>query len=165
MSLRELMLADLELAVGRVRDGHEVVPAWRILTPEGDFTILTRFDHDKPEPRARMFELVPRFMAWKLASAFILTAETWLGPERARSGEEAVMAIGVSYHERIGVIRRVQRTPTLAFGPAEWLGADALDKTYFRLLPTGASEVAAEEAAELAAFFGENGEAPARPVR
>jgi hypothetical protein len=32
MSLRELILADLELAVGMVRDGHEVVPAWRILT-------------------------------------------------------------------------------------------------------------------------------------
>ena len=39
--------------------GHEVVPAWHILAPEGDFVILMRFDHDKPEQRARMFELVP----------------------------------------------------------------------------------------------------------
>jgi hypothetical protein len=43
--------------------------------------------------------LVPRFIAWKLATGFVLTAETWLGPERTRSGEE---------------------------GPPEWL-ADALD--------------------------------------
>src|SRR5438067_1442828 len=29
-------------------------------------------------------------MAWKLATGFVMTAETWLGPERTRSGEEAV---------------------------------------------------------------------------
>jgi hypothetical protein len=36
-----------------------------------------------------MLVLVPRVMAWKLADAFVLTAETWLGPERTHSGEEA----------------------------------------------------------------------------
>jgi hypothetical protein len=76
------------------RDGHEVVPAWRILAPDGDFLILTQFDPDKPEQRERAFALVPRFMAWKLATGFVLTAETWLGPERTRSGEEAVLTIG-----------------------------------------------------------------------
>ena len=34
---------------------------------------------------------MPRFMAWKFATGFVLTAETWLGPERTRSGEEAVL--------------------------------------------------------------------------
>ena len=63
-----------------------------------DFLILTRFDPDKPEQRERAFALVPRFMAWKLATGFVLTAETWLGPERTRSGEEAVLTIGVSHH-------------------------------------------------------------------
>jgi hypothetical protein len=33
------------------RDGQEVVPAWRILAPAGDFLILTQFDPDKPEQR------------------------------------------------------------------------------------------------------------------
>ena len=35
-----------QLAVGRriVEDGEEVVPAWRITTPEGTFLIFTRFD-------------------------------------------------------------------------------------------------------------------------
>ena len=97
------MLADLELALGIVRDGHEVVPAWHILAPEGDFVILMRFDHDKPEQRARMFELVPPLHGLE-ARQRLLTAETWLGPER--SGEEAVMAIGVSHQERLGLIRR-----------------------------------------------------------
>ena len=61
--LRDLMLADLERGLAIARDGHEVVPAWRVLASEGDFLILTRFDPDKPEQRERAFALVPRFMA------------------------------------------------------------------------------------------------------
>ena len=41
-------------------------------------------------------------MAWKLATAFVLTAETWLGLERTRSGEEAIATIGVSHRETVG---------------------------------------------------------------
>jgi hypothetical protein len=44
----------------------------------------------------------------------------------------------------------------LSFGPPEWLPANALDETYFRLLPSGQSTVTAEEAAMLAAVFGED---------
>jgi hypothetical protein len=158
MSLREMMLADLARGLAIVRNGHEVVPSWRILTPEGDFLILTRFDPDKPEQRERMLTLVPRFMAWKMATAFVLTAETWLGPERTCSGEEAVLTIGVSRAERLGVIRRIRRTPGLVFIPSEWLRAESLDENYFRLLPAGQSAVTAEEVAMLAAMFGEDGE-------
>lgn len=158
------MLVDLERALRIVRDGHEVVPVWRIFAPDGDFRILTRFDPDKPEQRERVFALMPRFMAWKMATAFILTAETWLGPERARSGEEAVLTVGVSHQERLGVIRRIRRTPALSFKEPEWLGADSLDETYFRLLLAGESTITAEEAAMLEAVFGEHGEMPARPL-
>jgi hypothetical protein len=132
--------------------------------PDGDFLVLTKFDPDRPEQRERAFALVPRFMAWKLATAFVLTAETWLGPERTRSGEEAVLTVGVTHHERVAVIRRIRRTPALSFAPAEWLPSDALDDTYFRLLPTGENSVTPEEAAMLAAVFGEDGEIPARPL-
>jgi hypothetical protein len=58
-------------------------------------------------------------MAWKLATGFVLIPETWLGPERTRSAEEAVLTIGVSHHERMAVIRRIRRTPALAFGPVD----------------------------------------------
>ena len=105
MSLRELMLAELARGLQIIRDGHELVPAWHIVTPQGQFVILTRFDPDKPDQRERMITLVPRFMAWKLATAFVLTAETWLGPGRTRSGEEAVATIGVSHRERFGIMR------------------------------------------------------------
>jgi hypothetical protein len=105
MSLRNLMLEDLERGLAIFRAGHEIVPSWRILSPEGDFVIVTRFDPDKPDQREQMLALVPRLMAWKLATAFVLTTESWLGPERTHSGEEAVLSIGVSRHERLGVIR------------------------------------------------------------
>ena len=162
MSLRELMLEELAGGLRIIRDGHELVPVWHIVTPEGQFAILTRFDPDKPDQREHMLTFIPRFLAWKLATAFVLTAETWLGPGRTRSGEEAIATIGVSHRERLGVIRRIRRKPGLVFMPPEWIRPESLDETYFRLLPSGASEVTAEEAEMLAAMFGENGELPAR---
>ena len=156
------MLAEFARGLQIIRDGHELVPAWRIITPEGQFVILTRFDPDKPEQRERTLTLIPRFLVWKLATAFVLTAETWLGPERTRSGEEAVATIGVSHRERLGVIRRIRRIPGLVFMPPEWLRPESLDETYFRLLPSGSVEVTAEEVEMLSALFGENGELPAR---
>jgi hypothetical protein len=162
MSLRELMLEELARGLRVVRDGHELVPAWRIITPEGHFMILTRFDPNKPEQREQMLALVPRFMAWELATSFVLTAETWLGPERTRSGEEAVVAIGVSHRERLGVMRRIRRKPGLVFMPPEWLRPESLDESYFRLLPSDQSAITNEEAAMLASMFGYNGELPAQ---
>ena len=41
-----------------VSDGHEVVPAWRIGTPDGDWLIL-------PGQRDRATYLIKRFMAWR----------------------------------------------------------------------------------------------------
>jgi hypothetical protein len=162
MSLRKLMLEELARGLQITRDGHELVPAWRIMTPEGHFVILTRFDPDKPEQRERMLTLVPLFMTWKKAMAFVLTTETWLGPERTRSGEEAVLAIGVSHTQRMGVIRRIRRTPGLIFMTPEWLQPESIDEQYFRLLPSGQSAVTDQEVAILADVFGDDGELPAR---
>jgi muconolactone delta-isomerase len=61
MALRDLMLEDLGRGLAMVRDGHEIVPTWRIIAPEGDYLILTRFDPDKPEEREQMLTLVPAF--------------------------------------------------------------------------------------------------------
>src|SRR5437773_6910271 len=162
MSLRDLMLEDLARGLAMVRDGHEIVPTWRIITPEGDFQVLTPFDPDKPEQRERMLRLVPLFMAWKMAMAYVLTTDTWLGPERTRSGEEAVLAIGVSRTERMCVLRRIRRTPGLVLMSPEWLQPESIDEQYFRLLPSAQSAVTDEEAAMLAGVFSEDGELPAR---
>ena len=85
MSLATLMFEQLAVARRIIEDGEEVVPAWRITTPEGAF--LIRFDADKPEQREHAAVLISRFMAWKMATSFVLTAEKWLGAE----GEDALL--------------------------------------------------------------------------
>jgi len=158
MSLAEIMLEQLAVARRIVEDGHEVVPAWRITTPEGSYLVLTRFDTDKREQHERALLLIRRFMAWKMATSFVLTVETWLGPKVTRSGDEALLVVGVSHHERLAAMQRLRRADVGTFAEVEWLTADQVDDTYFRLLPAGRTEITAEEAMELVRTFGEDGE-------
>jgi hypothetical protein len=133
------------------------VPAWLITTPEGSYLILTRFDHNKEGQRERALFLISRFMTWKMATSFVLAAEFWLGPEMARSGEEALLVVGVSRHERRAALQRIRRVG-VSFGAVEWFEPDQVDQTFFNLLPEKASEITFEEIAELSAVFGEGGE-------
>jgi hypothetical protein len=159
MSLTALMIEQIGAARTIVEDGAEVIPAWRIDTPEGTYLIFTRFDHDKPEQRERLLHLMARFMVWKMATSFVLTAETRLGAKETREGDEAVLVIGVSHHERLGLVRRIEeRGYRIRFGLPEWLMPDQVDDTYFHLLPAGVSEITANEVQELASVFGVNGE-------
>jgi hypothetical protein len=158
MSLTALMIEQIGAARTIVDDGTEVVPVWRINTPEGSYFVFARFDHDKPEQRERLFVLVSRFMTWKMATSFVFTAETWLGVEETREGDEALLAIGVSHHERLGLVQRIIGRDPVSFGSPEWLMPDQIEETYFRLLPSGASEITAEDQRELAVIFGEGGE-------
>lgn len=158
MSIPDIMLDQLATARRIVEDGAEVVPAWLITTPEGPFLVLTRFDPDKPEQRERVLFLITRFMTWKMATSFVLTAETWVGPVISRSGQEALLAVGVSRHERRAAMQKIVREEPVNFGPVVWLAPEQVDDTYFSLLPAKASEITIEEIAELSAVFGEGGE-------
>lgn len=79
-----------------------------------------------------------------MATSFVLTAETWLGAEEMREGDEALLAIGVSHHERL-VVQRITGRDPVNFGTPEWLKPDQIDETYFRLLPAGIGEITAKE--------------------
>jgi hypothetical protein len=158
LSLHDIMLEQLAMARSIVEDGAEVIPAWRITTPAGSFLILTRFHTDKQEQRERVLLLISRFMAWRMATSFVLTAETFLGPEVTRSGDEALLVVGVSHHERLAAMQRLRRADVGTFAEVEWLTQDQVDDTYFRLLPTGVTEITVEEAHELAVIFGKDGE-------
>jgi hypothetical protein len=150
MSLAAIMLEQLAVARLIVEDEAEVIPAWRITTPEGSFLVLTRFDHNKEGQRERALFLISKFMAWKLATSFVVTAETWLGPGLRCSGPGALLVVGVSYHERLAAMQRLRRADVVTFAEVEWLTHDQVDETYFKILPTGRSEITAEEAHELA---------------
>jgi hypothetical protein len=151
------MLEQLAVARRIVEDGKEVVPAWRISTPEGAFLILTRFDPAKPELRENAIVLINRFMIWKMATSFVLTAETWLGAD----GEDALLIIGVSRHERLAVMQRIKRGDDVSFSEPAWLPRHHVDDRYFAMLPRGQAEVTAQEIAALERVFGKNGELPA----
>ena len=157
MSLATIMLEQLTVARRIIEDGQEVVPAWRITTPEGTFLIFTRFDQDKPQQREHAIVLIGRFMAWKMATSFVLTAETWLGAD----GEDALFIIGVSHHERLAVLQRIKRGDDVRFSQPMWLARHHVDDRYFEMLPRGETAITAEEAAVLARVFGKNGELPA----
>ena len=43
-------------------------------------------------------------MVWKMATCFVLTAETWVGAD----GEDALFIIGVSRHERLAALQRIK---------------------------------------------------------
>lgn len=155
MSLADIMLDQLAIARRIIEDGDEVVPAWRIATPEGPFLVLTRFDEDKPEQRERALFLISRFMTWKLATGFVLTAETWLGPIAAH---EALLVVGVSHHERLAALQQIGTGSVPRFDALEWLDADLVDDVYWGLLPARRSEITLEEITELARLFGKDGE-------
>src|SRR5688572_21824601 len=158
MSLATLMLEQLAVARRIVENGEEVVPAWRIETPEGVFLILTPFDAARPEQREKALFLISRFMAWKMATSFVFTAEPWLGAE----GEHALHIIGVSLHERLAVIQRIKHGEHVGFSQPMWLARHHVEEQYVAMLPRGRTEIIAEEAAMLARVFGKNGELPAQ---
>ena len=157
--MRQIMLETLERGMSIVRDGHEIIPTWHVMSGPETFVLMTRFDPDAPGQRDRMIYLASRFMVWKMATAFVLSAEMSLGA-RDTKPEDFVLAVGVSRTERVGVMRRIRRKKTVTFGKAEWLGEKSLDPMYFEMLPKGTEVLTAEEVAELGAVFGDGGEVP-----
>jgi hypothetical protein len=156
MSLVDIMIDQMGDARRVLEDGKPVVPTWVIATPEGTYRIHTEFDAAKPEQRERALLLLSRFMTWRLAISFVLTAEMRLGI--GESGEDAILAVGVSRHERVGLVQRIRRRDPLSLTSPEWLTAEQIDEKYSCLLPSRKSEITADEIAELASIFGEDGE-------
>jgi hypothetical protein len=157
MALTDIMLEQLSIARRLIEAGENVVPAWRIQTPDGSFLVLTRFDHDKPQQGVRALHLMKRYMTWKMATSYVTTAEICLGPELTRKGPEALSVVGVSRNERRAAIQRIQRKP-LSFGEIEWLQPEQVDYTLFGLLPETASSLTHIDIMELEIFFGPDGE-------
>jgi hypothetical protein len=159
-----VMLEQLGIAKRIMLDGNALVPAWRIDAPDGAWLILTPFDHDKPDQREHMLQLIRRFMAWKLAQSFVLVGETLLGSTTAGAREEAVFVVGHVRGERLAFLQRVRREPSLSFGGLECVKPRDIDPAYWSVLPTCEETVAVLEAASLAVIFGDDGELPAQKL-
>lgn len=156
MELQPVMLRQLANAQNIVSKGAEVVPAWAIYSPEGDYLLFTRFDPAKPDQPQRALNLIRRFMVWKMATAFVMVSEIWLDGKATR--EEALLAVGVSRSMKIGALQRITHTPSVVFADVEWVPAEALDTLLTTLLPSRSETLTTEEVRELESVFGQNGE-------
>lgn len=101
-AMRSTILEELALSERIVRDGHEVVPRFRVITPEGHWTILDQLPDDLAE-RARRFNLVSAFMAWKLATGFILSNELY--------GPDSITAAYIGRDDCALLLRKISRKP------------------------------------------------------
>lgn len=169
MDLETALAEQLETARRIITSGHVVVPAWRIGCPDGQFLILTRFDEAEPEQRERALALVGRFMAWKLATAFVFTAEG-TGRDDLDAEHDYLHGVCVTRGIVIGARQRIDRTAatrppyttSITWGAYEpFVGRDAVDPLLLALLPSGPVTVSDSEARLLASLFGEDGELPA----
>src|ERR1700730_6607945 len=124
MSLIDIMIDQIGDARRTLEDGKPLWPVWVIGTPEGSYRVYTEFDAAKPEQRERALLLVSRFMTWRLATSFVLTAEMRLSI--GGSEEDATMAVGVSRHEGVGLVQRIRRRDPLTLTSPEWLTSERI---------------------------------------
>jgi hypothetical protein len=161
--LEAIMLEELERSIEIVRSGAKVFPRWRIwCADEDEHVIVTQFANDDEEG-TRTIRLLSRFMAWRLATSYIMAGETWLGSENAQD-DEALICVAAARESISGAMRRIRREPSLAFGEVEWLTASEIGDEFRRILPTGASKLEIEELELLEAVFGKGGEMEATKI-
>jgi hypothetical protein len=164
--MRELLLEELVLSERIVYDGAQVVPRFRTLGPNAEFTIFMPLSDDS-DTRMRGLGYIRQFMAWKGATGVIMSAETWLGQRNAlqdskvREGE-AIVSTFVSKTDIGGVLRIINRRGGISFGAPMWFDRDSVDDALLQLLPGKEEEMSPEMLDSLRRQFGAGGEFPAR---
>ena len=147
MVLKTAVLEELRLSCAIVLAREEVVPGFRVMTLEGDWTVFVPLPEDVRE-RERRMPLVSGFMAWKLATSFILSSELTEpdGMLSAFVGRDVMCAW-----------RSIIRKP-LGVGAIEWLPRSSVGDEVVALLPRGRVVLDREAEAALVRTFGVGGE-------
>jgi hypothetical protein len=129
--MQEMMLEEMARSMRIIESGHAVEPSWRAIDADGDsYYIRTLYDPNDLDHFAEVLRLVARFLTWREARGYVLTAEIQVG-----ASEEAVMVIGVTAGAALGVMRLFARKPRLVFDELLWLDAHQLDQIFTKLLP------------------------------
>ena len=163
MTLRSMLHKQLATAQRIVTDGHELVPAWRIGTPRTDWVILSRFDQTEPSRQEWVLHHLRRFMAWTFAQSFVVTGYKGLTPTALiPGGSKAIVGVAASRFNRLVLCQPIRREPSLTFGKPESMDCSLIDGAYWDLLPARHETISPEEANELNAVFGVDGELSAR---
>jgi hypothetical protein len=131
-----------------VRDGEEVVPRFRIFSPEGQYIVFVQFSDEGHEYVHRL-RLVKMFMAWKLAAGFVLSAQI--------KSPEGITSYAVTKDARTGAQRRLERGGTISFGQLEWLDEGQIDIELSAMLPQRHNTLTTEMMRELDEALGGDG--------
>ena len=166
--MRNQVLQELELSQRIVREGHEVVPRFRVLASGEEWTIFCPLPDDL-QARVRGLGYIREFMAWKGAHGAIMSAETWLGPLGALQNEalrqgEAIVSTLLSKTDVCGVMRMINRAGGISFGAPQWFGREHVDPALLELLPKREEKISPEMMRELKRLFGKGGEFEARKL-
>jgi len=152
--LRDVVLAELKVSASVVLGGAEVTPRLRVIAPEGQWTILAPLPDDMVE-RQRRLQLLHRFMAWKSATAFVLSTELM---------EPTFIVSTAVWRDGALAAGRPYITRPLTVGPVEWLPRNLIGDEIPVLLPRGRSVLDADAVKELEQVFGAGSELEVRPV-
>ena len=150
--MKDKIIDELRLSVAIVLSREEVVPRFRIICHDGEWTIFVPLPDDIGEQQRRM-QLVYGFMVWKSAHAFVMSSEL-IEPD-------VVISAAVSYTAVWCACRPIVRKP-LSVGPIEWLAEQSVGEEIIALLPRGKVTLDPETEAALMRAFGSGGEFEAR---
>ena len=146
--MRSTLLEELAISEDIVRKGVEVVPRFRVTTPDGDYRILMPLSDDMAK-RERGMRLMGAFMAWKQASAFVLASEL--------KEPDAIVAFAACRDGHAAVMRLIEREP-LSFDDDQWLEESQIGSEVPALLRSGEASIDRETETDLKRLFGEGGE-------
>lgn len=146
--MRETILEELRFSVSVVLSREEVVPRFRVISTEGDWTVFVPLPDDVAE-RERRMRLLHGFMAWKSATAFVMSTELKV--------PDVVLAVAVTREDVACACRPIIRKP-LGVGAIAWLPPGSVGEEIVALLPRGCVELDTETEAALRRAFGNGGE-------
>lgn len=150
--MQGIVLDELHLSTSVVLSGEELVPRFRVICPTETWTVFVPLPDDIGERQRRM-QLLYAFMAWKAATAFVMSSEL--------KAPEALISAAVGKDSVLCAYRPLTRTHN-SVGPVEWLSGDAVGDEVVALLPRGRVELGDQAVAMLMRAFGGGGEFDAR---
>lgn len=150
--MREYVLEELRFSCAVVLSREEVVPRFLVVTPDGNWTVFVPLP-DALGERLRRLRLVHGFMAWKFATAFVLSTEL--------REPDCVLSAAVARNGVLVAARPIIRKP-LGVGAIDWLPEPSVGDEVVALLPRGRVLLDAQTEAVLSRTFGSGGEFEAK---
>jgi hypothetical protein len=150
--MRDKLLEELRLSASIVLAGEEVTPRFLVICPDGDWSVLVPLPEDIGVRQLRM-QLLYGFMAWKSATAFIMSSQL--------TTPSVIASIAVDRDAVHCAVRPLLQKPR-TLGPIEWWPEERIGAEIVALLPRGEVSIDPQAEADLVRAFGAGGELEAR---